>query len=85
MNSNPRTEPMALALARARRVMGVGQRELSEASGIPIGTLRNWEQGRRMPRLDTAAPVAKALGVSLDVLAGLVEDADEVPKRRGKK
>jgi transcriptional regulator with XRE-family HTH domain len=81
MNSNPRTEPMALALARVRRALGVGQRELSEASGIPIGTLRNWEQGRRMPRLDTAAAVAKALGVSLDVLAGLV---DEVPKRRGK-
>ena len=77
---------MALAVARVRRVLGIGQRELSEASGVPIGTLRNWEQGRRMPRLDTAAAVARALGVSLDVLAGLVDEVPTgAPRRKGKR
>jgi transcriptional regulator with XRE-family HTH domain len=44
--------------------------ELAEASGVPIGTLRGWEYGRRTPLIDAALRVAEALGVSLDELAG---------------
>lgn len=32
-----------------RRFVGLSQVEFAEALGISVGTLRNWEQGRRMP------------------------------------
>src|ERR1700680_681186 len=36
-----------------RRVLGLSQEEFSERFHIPLGTLRDWEQGRKEP--DTAA------------------------------
>ncbi len=56
----------------------MSQSQLARAANVPIGTLRNWEQDRRIPRLDTAAAIAKAIGVSLDELAG------DVPAREAK-
>ena len=32
-----------------RRFVGLSQVKFAEALGISVGTLRNWEQGRRMP------------------------------------
>jgi putative transcriptional regulator len=32
-----------------RRVLGLTQEEFSERYGIPLGTLRDWEQGRSEP------------------------------------
>ena len=54
-------------LQRLRKEAEMSQAELAEAAGVPIGTVRNWEQNRRVPGLDTAARVASALKVSLDV------------------
>ena len=69
---------MGQRLQRLRKAAGMSQEDLARAAPVPIGTLRNWEQDRRIPRLDTAAKVAKALGVSLDDLAGdVVGGADE--------
>jgi transcriptional regulator with XRE-family HTH domain len=62
-------------LKRLRREAGLSQSQLARAAGVPIGTLRNWEQNRRVPLLDTAARVARAIGVSLDELAGQPEAA----------
>lgn len=65
----------------------MSQTDLAKAAHVPIGTLRNWEQDRRIPRLDTAASIAKALGVTLDQLAGgvaWVEEQESKPKK-GKK
>jgi transcriptional regulator with XRE-family HTH domain len=62
-----------------RLAAGLSQSKLAGKSGVPIGTLRNWEQDRRVPLLDTAARVAQALGVTLDLLAGLGPEPEPPP------
>jgi putative transcriptional regulator len=57
--SDPDAQPSTEArLRRMRRVpfakhvrwmLGLSQREFAEVFGIPIGTLRDWEQGRFEP------------------------------------
>jgi transcriptional regulator with XRE-family HTH domain len=61
-------ETMGQKLQRLRRAAGMSQSQLAQASDVPLGTLRNWEQDRRSPLLDTAGRVARTLGVSLDEL-----------------
>lgn len=70
---------MGQRVQRLRLAKGFSQSQLARAAGIPIGTLKNWEQDRRAPLLDTAAKIAKALSISLDELAGI-----DRPKRKGK-
>lgn len=43
-----RFEPVDVAALRHE--MGLTQEELAALVGVPVGTLRNWEQGRREPR-----------------------------------
>jgi putative transcriptional regulator len=38
-----------------RRVLGLTQEEFSKRYGIPLGTLRDWEQGRSEPDAPTRA------------------------------
>jgi transcriptional regulator with XRE-family HTH domain len=76
-------------MGRLRRAAGLSQAALAQAAGVPAASLRNWEQDRRVPALDAAARVARALGVRLDDLAGGPGgEADEEPpaprKRRRK-
>jgi transcriptional regulator with XRE-family HTH domain len=66
-----------------REGLGVSQPQLALASGVPVGTLRGWEQDRRVPRLDTAVAVARALGLTLDEVVG--DTLDPTPQRRAKK
>jgi transcriptional regulator with XRE-family HTH domain len=73
---------MGERLQRIREETGMSQSQLARASGVPLSSLRNWEQGRRIPLFNTAAKVAKALGVSLDRLAGF--DEPTAPKRKGR-
>jgi len=42
---------------------------MAKASKVPVGTLKDWEQDRRVPGFDVACRLAKVLGVSLDELA----------------
>ncbi len=46
------------------------QAVLAEAAGLPVKSLRNWEQGRSEVSLSAALALADALGVSLDALVG---------------
>jgi transcriptional regulator with XRE-family HTH domain len=69
---------MGKRMKRLREAAGLSQAALARAAGVPLGTLRGWEYGRRTPLLDAAAKVADALDVSLDELAGR-----KWPKRRG--
>ncbi len=63
-------ETMGNRLQRLRLAAKMSQSKLARTADVPIGTLRNYEQDRRMPHLDIAARIAVALGVSLDELAG---------------
>ena len=65
-----------------RQQRGLSQAKLAAEAGIPVGTLRCWEYGRRTPLLDAAARVALALGVTLDELAGI--DQPEGKAKKGK-
>jgi transcriptional regulator with XRE-family HTH domain len=69
---------------RLREEARMTQVEAAQRSGIPLRTLCNWEQGQRVPRLDHAMKLARALGVSMDELTGFNEPP-EAPKRRGEK
>ena len=62
----------------------------AEAAGVPVGTLRGSEQGRRRPSIDAADRVAHALGITVDELIGDAftqspESKPEKKEKRGRK
>jgi transcriptional regulator with XRE-family HTH domain len=61
----------------SRRRLGWTQRQLADASGVRTVTVTRIERGR-MPHvsLDVVYRLAKALGASLDYLAGMHEEAE---------
>jgi transcriptional regulator with XRE-family HTH domain len=61
---------MGVRLKKLRQERGLSQGQLAKLSGVPKGTLLQWEYGLRTPKLDAAAKLADALDVSLDELAG---------------
>jgi transcriptional regulator with XRE-family HTH domain len=64
-------------LKRIREKRGWTLRELAERSGVPYETIYRCERGTHQePRVSVAAHLARALGVSLDVLAGVYDDND---------
>jgi repressor LexA len=58
-------------IKRYRETAGLTQKQLSDKTGIPLGTIRRWEQGgsdiRNAFRL---APIADAIGCTVDDLLG---------------
>jgi transcriptional regulator with XRE-family HTH domain len=73
---------MGQHLKKLRAAAGLSQSQLARAAGVPVGTLKNWEQGRREPLLGAACKLADALGVGLDDLAGRTRPAPEKRKRK---
>jgi len=57
---------------RARVVSGLSQAEFARVYGLPIGTIRDWEQGRSQP---------DAAGVAY--LTAIVHDPEAVAKAYG--
>jgi transcriptional regulator with XRE-family HTH domain len=68
---------MGTRLQQLRLGAGLSQTELADAAGIPVGSLRNWERGRRTPLLDAAARIATAIGCTVGQLAG----TEPMPKK----
>jgi transcriptional regulator with XRE-family HTH domain len=62
-------------LKELRVQAGLTQAQLAEVSSVPLGTIRDYEQGKRDPLLSTAQKLARALKQSLDVFP---------PEARGK-
>lgn len=63
-------ETFGKRLQRIREAKGMSQPQLAKAAAVAVGSLRNWEQGRREPSVTVAAQLAEGLGVTLDELAG---------------
>ena len=53
-------------LKELRQQKGMTQAGLAEAAGMPLGTIRDYEQGKRDPLLSNAQKLAAALGISMD-------------------
>ena len=61
----------AAKLKRLREGAGLTQRQLAERAGVTLSNLRQMEQGvNDNPRRSILLALSKALGVSLDSLAG---------------
>jgi transcriptional regulator with XRE-family HTH domain len=60
----------AAILKRFREESGLTQVGLANVSGVPVGTIRDYEQGKREPSLSAALKLAIALQRPLDALAG---------------
>ena len=63
--------PMSMA-KRARIVSGLSQAEFARVYGLPIGTIRDWEQGRSQP---------DAAGIAY--LTAIVHDPEAVARAYG--
>lgn len=55
----------ARRLEQIREGRGMSREGLSVASGIGVETLKSWELGRTVPRLDMACRLMDALGVDI--------------------
>ena len=60
-------------LRELREKAGLTQQQLAEASGLPVGSLRNYEQGQREPYWQVVFKLAAALGVSCEAFAVCVD------------
>ena len=61
----------ATRLREARLKAGLSQPQLAERAGMPVGSIRNLEQGVRAdPRLSTLSALASALGLTVTGLVG---------------
>lgn len=55
----------ARRLEQVRSGRGMSREELSGASGIGVETIKSWELGRTVPKLDMACRLVDALGVNI--------------------
>ena len=58
------------ALRALREAAGISQRELARQIGQDQSNVRYWETTGKIPRSDVLAPIAAALGVSVQELLG---------------
>ena len=54
-------------LARRREERGMTQHELAEVSGVPKGSIGNYEAGHYLPRIGNILKLAKVLGKEIVV------------------
>jgi len=77
-------------LRELREQAGLTQARLAETSGLPLGSIRNYEQGQREPYWQVVFKLADALGVSVEAFkvcidAGQVKASTAPAKRQGKR
>ena len=72
-------------LKKLRESAGLTQEQLASSSGLPIGSIRNYEQGQREPLWSVVFKLADALRVSVEVFAEAIEPAPAAKGRKKKK
>jgi|SRR5580704_13851272 transcriptional regulator with XRE-family HTH domain len=60
-------------LRSLREKAGITQRELADRANLPVGSVRNHEQGQRLPSWGAVVKLARALGVKTDDFANCDE------------
>ena len=75
----------AARLKELRAASGQTQLQLAENAGVPVSTVRGYENGQREPSLSNLLRLARALGVSLAAFEMEIEEEKPKPKRRKKK
>jgi transcriptional regulator with XRE-family HTH domain len=63
-------------LRTARRHLGLSQRGLADALGVPSGSLASWESGRRQPAAAVLDRALRRVGLELSLVAGTPPDDD---------
>ena len=70
-------------LKQYRELAGLSQNELSKRADVPRPTISNVESGEQTGlTLENARKLARALGVTIDLLAGPGEDEEEGSRHR---
>jgi transcriptional regulator with XRE-family HTH domain len=69
----------AQKLRELREEANLSQAKLAKASGVPVGSVHDYGQGRRKPSLAAAAKLARALGTS----SGVFDECDDVAGPKG--
>jgi transcriptional regulator with XRE-family HTH domain len=73
--------PLGERLKRFRELAGWSQNELARRSGVPRPIVSELESGKQKGlKVDTARRLARALGVSLDMLVGMDPAEEEEPE-----
>ena len=67
----------ALLHEKANALMNRAQ-EIAESIGMWLNTYRNYETGKREPPFDFVIALARYYNVSLDYLAGLIDDPQKL-------
>lgn len=72
-----------------RSASGLTQSQLAELSGVAVISIRQYESGKRQPRVDQLRAIASALGVTVDYLLDIkparAVDPDETTEEREKR
>ena len=61
-------------LAKVRKASGMSQKELAEQLGVYQKDISRWENGSRVPSLQTFKEICKALHVSADEMLELTDE-----------
>jgi putative transcriptional regulator len=72
-------------LQELRQAIELSQPGLAARSGVPVGTIRVYEQGRREPSLQAAFKLARALGVSVLAFVDDAGQAEPPPAKKARK
>jgi transcriptional regulator with XRE-family HTH domain len=77
-------ETMGQRLKDLRAQAGLTQEALAARSGLPVGTIRNWEQGQRIPGALALYRLAQALGLPMERFVEGVEEGKPPAAGRGR-
>lgn len=55
-----------ISMAAARVNAGITQKQLADHCGVSETTVINWENGKRLPRIDMLPVLEKAYGIPID-------------------
>jgi transcriptional regulator with XRE-family HTH domain len=79
---------MGARLKGLREAAGLSQAKLAAGAGVSLRSVQHYEHGKRSFNFETAVQLARALGCTLDDLAGIVQPeppAEPGPRGRRKK